>query len=152
AQVQRERPEVDPVDDRRDTHDVGRGGVVADLQLVLHAAADDSLQVEHRVGRIVLDVDDATGHAFRLQALALIVEHAAVGAPARSHAEVDAAAERVFLDVLQALPPRAFSWTSGRLWSGAMSRSGFDEAPGRITALGARKPGRSAAIAGTARA
>ena len=33
-----------------------------------------------------------------------------------------------------------------------MSKSGLVDAPGRMTAPGARKPGRSAAIAGTARA
>src|SRR6185369_9305761 len=78
--------------------DGARRGVVAELELVDHAAAEDALQVEHRVGRVGGDQQVPAGHAVRRVAGALIVEDARVGGPVGVQLDVDAAAEGVFRD------------------------------------------------------
>ena len=77
--VDREQAEIDAVDERRGADDGGRRGVVAELELVQHPASHDALQVEHRVGRVVGDVDSPAGHALELVARPLVVEGTNVG-------------------------------------------------------------------------
>ena len=64
--------------------------VVADLELVDHAAAEDALQVEDRVRRVGGDLEDA-GRVTPLAAslFALVVEDADVGRPVAAHLEVE---------------------------------------------------------------
>ena len=70
-----EAREVDAVDDRIRQHavDVGRRGVVSELELVDGAIAQHTLEVDDGVGRVVRHVQNASGHCFRLVGRALVM-------------------------------------------------------------------------------
>ena len=114
------------------------GRVVADLELVQQTAAERALQIEDPVHRLVGDFDDTAADAFRTELAAAVAEQAEIRVPLLIHPEVDAEAERILFDVLEPLQ-----------LIDVEVRDPVD-APGRSTAPGAVKPGRRAAIAGTA--
>ena len=62
-----------------------RRGVVAKLELVHEAGAEQTLQVEDGVGRIRRHARAAAGHTRRVAVRALVVEHAHVHRPVLAH-------------------------------------------------------------------
>src|SRR5262249_18359199 len=80
-----------------------RRRVVADLELVGRGVAQQTLQVDDRVGRLRGGLELTAGDPLRLLVGAIIVRDAHVGRPVVVHLEVETRADRVLTHLLKTL-------------------------------------------------
>ena len=98
----------------RDRSDGARRRVVAELEFVHRAVAEQSLQVEHGVRRVRRDLQPPSRDAVRGVTRAAVAEDPHVGGPFAGHLDVEPAAEGVLRDLLGVLELRDVEIGVGR--------------------------------------